>query len=1052
MSHPSPKKRSSGSDIPQPRQIRFVSTDGQPQAKRRRVTAACRTCRRRKIRCSGEQPVCKTCSNYGHTCLGYNEPPQLQSQAKTHSRNAATAASPARTVNADSHAPRAVQSHSPETPRITLPSSVPEKSPSAANVSESKVVALTKDTLSQANKEREPAAVESPESGRTSLGSSHRTHVPYFRYFGPTAIVPGFKQMVVRVRDPRKCNLSLSSGSSSSPFRSPKFPDLEGTSLAAALGDMRDSNTIPFYEKDDNLPTSNLVTHLCELFFVHLGCNFPFLRRDRFLRDLKEKRIDTILVDAVCALAARFSPHPLLRPPQARPIDGNEAQKEIKKSDYGQPFAHRAMTALVDALSCPTLSVVQACLLLAYEEFGSNHDSGLWMYLGISIRMAQDLGMQKLQGLKYSYGRTGLTPKAIKTGQAGTLSEGQYDSPRQPENRDEDTEVTADERARERERVDSFWSIFFLDRVISSGTGRPVTLRDEEIELHFPLQSESQLPNGWPAPFPPLIRIIHLYGRVTDLLNAIQEVNHITPETLKRLAGMESDLTGIYQRLSPKLHFNAVNFQTYVKAQEGTNFILLHFWFHTLIVLLHQPTLLNSFGGRIQQLYPNSRELSMSSAKTIADILSFSELIDAKSFIGNPFTSQPIYIAACAFLMESAYYSSPSSQDGSPPAQPLSANQSSGFMIPNMESSNGSERKPNAKHILLASAAKENYQRCYKALKSLEAYWEGAKYIITVLDQKAKGICDPLLYTAEEMDSAVELPPVQPFAPSSWRRARTRPGSVEPSKKQSDGPTTLKQEGEAQSDVGASPKIDPSQAIGWALTGATNSSQPNLSLLYHMPVAQTSSVPTQAHYPSQYSHTYPSSVQTNVSQTSNASYSQMLASYPSADPARNSSVGTRVEKYPPMSSEGVSSSDASLLLGLNTPYTHSGSRASSGTPTPYEHNMASSPFGNLTSAYNYHMPTATAGHGSASQIPSSHANPNPGVSTQVGGMMIESQDIDMNTLQNQDAFPFSFNGELLPWLEYLPQDVLSYFGEHQNYTPLMSPDGGTNPAPRPRPP
>lgn len=34
---------------------------------------------------------------------------------------------------------------------------------------------------------------------------------------------------------------------------------------------------------------------------------------------------------------------------------------------------------------------------------------------------------------------------------------------------------------------------------------------------------------------------------------------------------------GIYQRLSPRLHFNAANFQAYVKAKEGTNFILLHF-------------------------------------------------------------------------------------------------------------------------------------------------------------------------------------------------------------------------------------------------------------------------------------------------------------------------------------------------------------------------------------------------------------------------------------------------------------------------------------------
>jgi hypothetical protein len=378
-------------------------------------------------------------------------------------------------------------------------------------------------------------------------------------------------------------------------LRSPQLTDNAAGSLAAALGDLGESNTITFYDQDDNLPTSHLVTHLCDLFFVHLGCSFPFLQRDRFLKDLKEKKVDTILVDAVCALAARFSPHPLLSPLQARPIVGPDSQPDVKRSDRGQPFAHRAMTAVVDALSCPTLSVVQACLLLAYEEFGSNHDSGLWMYLGISIRMAQDLGMQKLQGLKHIYGRIGLTPKAIISGQAGKLSAEQYESPDASKGSEEPGEDTSnDERAMERERVDTFWSIFFLDRVISSGTGRPVTLRDEDIELHFPLQSESQLPNNWTAPFPPLIRIIHLYGRVTDLINAIQEDNHIDADTLKRLAAMESDLTGkfqfsasinftsndgagIYQRLSPKLHFNAVNFQTYVKAEEGTNFILLHF-------------------------------------------------------------------------------------------------------------------------------------------------------------------------------------------------------------------------------------------------------------------------------------------------------------------------------------------------------------------------------------------------------------------------------------------------------------------------------------------
>jgi Fungal specific transcription factor domain len=570
------------------------------------------------------------------------------------------------------------------------------------------------------------------------------------------------------------------------------------TTLAEA-----ESNSIPFYDREDSSPASNLVTHLCDLFFAHLGCSFPFLQHDRFMNDLKEKKVDTILVDAVCALAARFSPHPLLSPPQARPIDGEDLQPDAKRSDYGQPFAHRAMTAVVNSLSCPTLSVVQACLLLAYEEFGSNHDSGLWMYLGIAIRMAQDLGMQKLQGLKYAYGRTGLRPKAVITGQADKQTEGLQISAKR---RESGERADDGRRAVEREQVDSFWSVFFLDRVISSGTGRPVTLRDEDIEVYFPLQSESILPNSWPAPFPPLIRIIHLYGRVTDLINAIHEDNHIDAETLKRLAGMESDLTSIYQRLSPKLHFNTMNFQTYVKAQEGTNFILLHFWFHTLIVLLHQPTLLNSFGGRIQQLYPNSRELSMSSAKTIADILSFSELIDAKSFIGNPFTSQPMYIAACAFLMESAYYSSPSSRSGSPPV--LVADQSSAFTIPNMESSNSSERKTNAKHSLLASAAKENYQRCYRALRSLQTYWEGTKYILTVLDQKAKGIGDPLLYTTEEMESTTEVAYTQSLASPNWQPSIQAVTGDVAAKEPENASNPLQTSGQLEA---GSPRIDPSQ-------------------------------------------------------------------------------------------------------------------------------------------------------------------------------------------------------------------------------------------------
>ncbi|GKZ21151.1 hypothetical protein AbraCBS73388_006812 [Aspergillus brasiliensis] len=996
MSHPSPQKNG-GNNVPPPRQIRFVSTDGQPQTKRRRVNAA--------------EPSAHS-----------------RSQSDAASRTPTIAPLPTPSDATALRVARKAASRSPSSPRRTI---VPitdgvDKPPEALKLLEPKEEPLPTDTSSRTTKELEQhnngASPESSRPGarftqeqsvtvisKSSHTLSHTWLTHYFRH-----------------------------AESLSPLRSPKFADAGLNNLGALpdTRDTRDYNNIPFYDRDDSLPVSNLVMHLCDLFFVHLGCSFPFLQRDRFLRDLKDKRVDTMLVDAVCALSARFSPHPLLSPPQAPTIDGSEPQVDLKKSNRGQPFAHRAMSALVDSLSCPTLSGVQACLLLAYDEFGSNHDSGLWMYLGISIRMAQDLGMQKVQGLEYNYGLSGVTPNAVMTGQAGKLRDDQYDEPQISPGSAQDMQDTDSRRARERERVDSFWSIFFLDRVISSGTGRPVTLRDEDIELCFPLQSESRLPNGWPAPFPPLIRIIHLYGRVTDLINGIQDANHVTSDTLKMLAGMESDLTGIYQRLSPRLHFNAANFQAYVKAKEGTNFILLHFWFHTLIVLLHQPTLLNSFGGTIQHLYPNSRELSMSSAKTIADILSFSELVDGKSFIGNPFTSQPMYIAACAFLMESAYYSSPSSRSGSPPTQPLLANQSSGFVMPNLDPSSGSDRKPTAKHILLASAAKENYQRCYKALKALETYWEGTKYILTVLDQKAKGIVDPLLYTTEEMESAVEVSAVQPFTAPPWQRTQSSLPASGEGERPADGHTHL--------DGRRSPKIDPSQAIGWALTGATNSSQPNLSLLYQLP-AHAEPISDKPTYSSQYSHSYPHlPVHSGDSQNSN-SYSHSLEPSRNSGAATSTSMAPGPERFSPLAASGqVTTSDANLLLGLNTSFPSPASRP----PNPraaYNH-PSSSRFESQAPGFNYSLPAGSDQHPGDSQM-NTRTVLHPAMGSHAGDVFIQSQDIDMATLQQQDQLPFTFSGEIVPWLEYLPQDVLNYFGEHQNYPTLMSPHDETPQAP-----
>jgi hypothetical protein len=841
------------------------------------------------------------------------------------------------------------------------------------------------------------------------LFSGPRNRMPYFRWLGPTAIMPGFKQMVVKVkRNERELTRSSTDGGGAAGMKSPSLNN-SGTgtdrrapsrynSTPGAIEENRTPINLPFYD-NSAMPPSELITHLGNTFFVHLGCNYPFLQRERFLRDLEEKQVDAILVDAVCALAARFSTHELLS--QQRNSDGTK----FAPAEYGSAFGMRAKTALINTFPVPSVAAVQAALLLAYNEFGESRDSGLWMYLGIAIRLAQDLGMQNVQGLKYK-GRDGPTPRQVKR---HSMCESDYDRPREPSDQtdssvDPSLDTTGglvdleEHKAVEQERVDTFWAIFLLDRVVASGTGRRSTLRDKDIEVSFPPLSGTLHKSDWPQPFPALIRIVHLYGRVADLLNSIKEPSDVNAETSKRLAAMESQVTNFYQGLSTKLHFDAMNFQYYMKAGEGTNFVLLHFWFHMLIVLLHQPTLLKTFEGRMLQLFPNSQQLSMSSAKTIADILSYSQLMDAKASLGNPFTTQPIYIAACAFLKETAEQTASSNAHSraSSPTKSSGGNRSNGTGSGNSTprgnkkyaASSGSiatqsgprtpatgalaDRRSLAKHTLLATAASQHYQLCYKALQSLETYWGGTKYILTVLSQKFEGVGDPLLYTAEESESSMEAPKPDPsFTTPGWRRRLSWANQS----------TTAFGRDFLQGAEGE--PGDHGKAIGWTLTGNMNS--PSTSLARHYPR------------------------DANDSQENGLNLSQPLGDHnighlsapnqfkhvrsASGPPPMASGIKHGLQSFP---TSGSAVSDASLLLGLNNTF-------HTNMPSP----SMMQQFQSSNSTPNIHERT-NAQQNNVYHLPAQHTDLAPYSDMQpFGDMMIESQDVDMSML----------GLDMMPWFD-----------------------------------
>ncbi|KAG6318030.1 hypothetical protein E4U22_005739 [Claviceps purpurea] len=862
---------------------------------------------------------------------------------------------------------------------------------------------------------------DTPSSPFFRRNYSHR--VPYFRYFGPTAIVPGFKQMVVSVSDRRRS--TAGSQSAASPMSSLSGGYHGSSNTTGSDGAIED---LPFYDPSNSMPVHPLILNLVKLFFVHLGCNYPFLKQQKFVRLVMDKRVETILVDAICAIGARFSDAPQLT---------GGGHNKVPRTERGHGFAQRAKQATVETFPCPSVGAVQAMLLMAYEGFGANQDSALWMYLGLAIRMAIDLGLQKQVGIQYQGEKDPYTRHMSRPN-------GIVDSPEQKKTADMDALSLEEQKEVEQERIDTFWALFFLDRVISSGTGRTVTLLEENIELPFP-ETQVDAMTGWPVLYPVLLQIVHLYGRVSDLLNNVHDAKDLTEDRWIVLAKMEHQLTKMHKAWDRRLQFNVSNFKAYLGLEQGTTFILLHTWFHALFIVLHQPTLLTPFGQLKEehQLLSDSRELSMSSAKTICDILSFADLIDPISVIGNPFTSQPIYIAACAFLMEtSASASLRSSREGSPPSAPEAMRPPpSTIKHPDPKTPNPKTPNPrtsntkHSRHSVLASAANQNYQRCYNSLDQMNAYWGGVKYILNALDQKAKGIWDCETYTSEEYEST-KLPPVRaddfgPFPPQS-------------------------------------PKIGAIPPIAWSLSGTANSPSSNLTLLYPNQKERQALSQQLAHH---------QHLQATAQRQANTPPGNMLY-----DPIRQSMPVEQGSMYPPPSpSMANATSSPSWLLDRRQP----SALSNLVTQRMAAQNTASQPYGPAVNGLSEASDAARAyiasaytqaGHSTGSyEVFSTNVAPtnnvaDAGSSNSVGGngtpgnsvfyppgvpsyppqwefgngivhdITFDSQEIDVGGLGLQQP------DVLTGWLEWYPNEVLNLFANHevnggQNQLPS---DGGQN--------
>jgi hypothetical protein len=101
----------------------------------------------------------------------------------------------------------------------------------------------------------------------------------------------------------------------------------------------------------------------------------------------RRRAVPSLLLLAMFALASRYSDNARAAPPP--PADPSTMWSA------GDEYLDRAKTLLDSSYASSRPSTVQALLLMGYREIGIGAMAQAWTYIGMGIRMAQDLGMHR---------------------------------------------------------------------------------------------------------------------------------------------------------------------------------------------------------------------------------------------------------------------------------------------------------------------------------------------------------------------------------------------------------------------------------------------------------------------------------------------------------------------------------------------------------------------------------------------------------------------------------------------------------------------------------
>ncbi|CAG8529255.1 1307_t:CDS:2 [Cetraspora pellucida] len=489
-------------------------------SKRRRVARACDACRRKKVRCDGVQsgsdpPSCTNCRIYNYEC-SFIDAPKKRGPPKGYIEALET-----RLQRMESVLGNLVQSGN-------LPESVINSNLEWININENSFKNNIGNNL--------PKSHDSPSSNNEELNpmKSHESH-------------DSDTDECLSSDGDHSCDLSDSMGQLSIDVsgHTRYIGNSSGITIIKKFAKkiLKDNSNhrqecftkpITHSDKTSKLPPKELRDQLLDIYWRECHSYMPFINKEEFMEkynDLENNQSLIILLYAMFAITAKHHQGPAV---YKNPDD---------PSTVGEEYIERAKELLKDEFDNPTITNVQALVLLAGNLQGSKNPSS-WLYVGIAIRLAQDMGLHR-----------------------------------------DSSKWNLDARQTEiRRRV--WWSCVMIDRLSSAQLGRPLAINEAEFDVDLPtngLLPDDPTSNAWIE----ALKIILILGRVLSHVYGIKAQQNINNNNQCLLPSLHAALNEWKEKLPKELQYDYSNltFDGPINRKK----LLAHLLFYTVQILLHRP-------------------------------------------------------------------------------------------------------------------------------------------------------------------------------------------------------------------------------------------------------------------------------------------------------------------------------------------------------------------------------------------------------------------------------------------------------------------------------